>query len=223
MSEETTTSDSALMDPVTVAQRLAGRDLSSEEIADFYRVKEALGLADNDAIWTILLAFGHYKTLYEGIPARIRDMIITIIAEAKVTVNATAEAAERTMISRIERDAVEAVKRMVDDARKAASTAATATNKQRLTIISAGAAFVAFITAALLLYGGYQLGVSSNAVELAWLNTRDGQTAKRFAELNNVPRMMECAAPHTVVEKSDGTYCSPYEAKTQTVRMWRIK
>ncbi|MBF0268777.1 MAG: hypothetical protein HQL44_09300 [Alphaproteobacteria bacterium] len=37
------------------------------------RIKDALGLSDDDPIWLIFIALGHYQALYEAIPARIEE------------------------------------------------------------------------------------------------------------------------------------------------------
>lgn len=224
MSNQTEADDEAQeIAPVEAARMLAGRELSSEEIARFYCVKEQLGLSDNDSIWTILLAFGHYEILYEGIPAKIKESLTSILAEAKISLSYAADAAERTMIARIEKDAAAAVQKLAEQARNNAQTASASVAKQRMMIWAGFASVIAFVAAGTLLWAGYHLGVRSNAAELAWLHTADGKAAKRFATLNNVERMLECPAPQSIQNRGDGDYCNPYETTTKTVRMWRIK
>lgn len=37
------------------------------------RIKDALGLSDDDPVWLLFIALGHYQSLYEAIPARIEE------------------------------------------------------------------------------------------------------------------------------------------------------
>lgn len=37
------------------------------------RIKDALGLSDDDPVWLLFIALGHYQALYEAIPARIEE------------------------------------------------------------------------------------------------------------------------------------------------------
>ena len=46
----------------TSFDRLLGRQPSDAEIQELYRVRDALGLRNNDSLWLVLLALQHYKT-----------------------------------------------------------------------------------------------------------------------------------------------------------------
>jgi len=51
--------------------KLLGRQPSDAERQRLYRVRDALGLKNNDALWLVLIALQHYEQLYAGIPERI--------------------------------------------------------------------------------------------------------------------------------------------------------
>lgn len=51
--------------------RLLGRQPSEDERRNLYRVRDALDLRDNDALFVVLMALQHYQTLYESIPNQI--------------------------------------------------------------------------------------------------------------------------------------------------------
>lgn len=52
-------------------ERLLGRQPSDAERQELYRVRDALDLKNNDALWLVLIALQHYQDLYKGIPADI--------------------------------------------------------------------------------------------------------------------------------------------------------
>lgn len=57
-------------------EKLVGRAATPEETANLFRVKEAMGISDRDPFWLILLVLEHYKTLYNGIPDKIRALTL---------------------------------------------------------------------------------------------------------------------------------------------------
>ena len=46
-------------------RKLLGREPSGPELAEFVRVRDALGLRDNDALWLVLLALQHQRRAFE--------------------------------------------------------------------------------------------------------------------------------------------------------------
>ena len=46
-------------------RQLLGREPSGPELAEFVRVRDALGLRDNDALWLVLLALQHQRRAFE--------------------------------------------------------------------------------------------------------------------------------------------------------------
>ena len=48
-----------------------------------YEVKEALGLADNDALWLVLVALEHYDALYRTYPAQIAEEARRTLADVQ--------------------------------------------------------------------------------------------------------------------------------------------
>ena len=211
------------LDPVAVAQKLLGREMTSEEIALNFRIKETLGLSDDDAIWTLLSVLGVYLTMYRDMPKEIVETVTKMMAEFKVNITHVTDAAERASIVRTEKNVVEAFEKLVKQAEKSVTTGSAMSQKKKLIAWASAAAFGGVVVASGLLWMGYTLGDSKRQAELAWLDTKEGQAAKRFAQLNNVERMLECPSPQYVVERKDGDFCSPYDMTQKTVRMWRIK
>lgn len=52
---------------------LLQRAATDAERLRLVRIKDVLGLSDDDPIWLIFIALGHYQALYEVIPARIEE------------------------------------------------------------------------------------------------------------------------------------------------------
>lgn len=46
-------------------QKVAGRQASAEEVAELYRLQEALRLRDNDALWLVMALLEHYRSRIE--------------------------------------------------------------------------------------------------------------------------------------------------------------
>ena len=53
--------------------RLLGRQPTERERDRLRRIKDELGIADNDALWSVLLALNYHTALYEAMPARIEQ------------------------------------------------------------------------------------------------------------------------------------------------------
>jgi hypothetical protein len=128
-------------------ERLTGKAGTDEEVRRLYEVKEALGLADNDALWVVLLALEHYDRLYRGYPARISEEAERTLGEVR---KRFAEAAG-IEAKRAHRKLAEAV---ADAAVKIASKRTDASRLQGFA--AAGASMVSF--GGLCLSMGYALG-----------------------------------------------------------------
>jgi hypothetical protein len=48
-----------------LVRRLLGREPTGPELEEFVRVRDALGLRDNDALWLVLLALQHQRRQFE--------------------------------------------------------------------------------------------------------------------------------------------------------------
>ena len=76
--------DHALSEALSAGfERLVGRKASDEQVRRLHEVKDALGLADNDALWLVLVALEHYDTLYRDYPARIAEEARRTLAEVQ--------------------------------------------------------------------------------------------------------------------------------------------
>jgi hypothetical protein len=53
--------------------KVVGRQASEQERERLYRLREALGLRDNDAFWSIVLALEYYDAFFRQYPAQLAE------------------------------------------------------------------------------------------------------------------------------------------------------
>lgn len=95
-------------------EQLIDRCPTDQDIQRLFKVKEALGLDSNDAIWTVLLALEYYRTLYEEIPDQIQRATQIVARNATEQAQSQIVQAVSNLIPHIE----EAVAKTAGDAIK---------------------------------------------------------------------------------------------------------
>ncbi|MEI8294980.1 MAG: hypothetical protein WCG04_00450 [Alphaproteobacteria bacterium] len=88
-------------------KKMLGRDPSDQEMHQMYRVRDALGLKNNDALWVIIMALQHYQNLYAAIPQSISTAAKTAAGSAAVQATANVNNAVAALVPTVEK-AVEA-------------------------------------------------------------------------------------------------------------------
>lgn len=81
-----------MLDVERTFERLIGRQPSDKEIQSLYRVKGALEIEDNDALWLVLMALESYDTLYRRYPAIIDAQLKKSMEDQRVAIAAIADA-----------------------------------------------------------------------------------------------------------------------------------
>ena len=86
-------------------QKLLGRQPSDEERQNLYKVRDALGLKNNDALWLVLMVLEHYKSQYEQLPAAIAksasDTLQKFGSTADAIMKASAEKAKSDLAEKL--------------------------------------------------------------------------------------------------------------------------
>lgn len=72
-------------------EQLLGRQITEKEKEHLYRVKNALKIHDNDALWLILMALESYNILYQQYPALIQKEVELINEKQRELMNETAK------------------------------------------------------------------------------------------------------------------------------------
>jgi hypothetical protein len=71
--------------------KVVGRDASDDERQRLYRLRDSLGLRDNDAFWSIVMALEYYDSFFRRHPAELADYTERCIEDARAAFAAAAE------------------------------------------------------------------------------------------------------------------------------------
>jgi len=157
--------------------KVVGRSASEEERARLYRLRDALGLRDNDAFWAIVMALEHYDSFFRAYPEKLAEKTAECIdnARASFALAASQEAAraERLLSERVAATSVEIARKLAE----------RPLGLHRIT--AALAAVVAF--GALCVYSGWDLASSAGPF---WAASRAPElrgAARAIAAVLSVP------------------------------------
>jgi hypothetical protein len=202
---------------------LLPRDPSAEEIAKFYKIKEICGFSDHDSVWSLLVAFGHYEILYGDIAKNITEKTRELLAEHKLTLEATANAAEKQIRANLTESVSKTTREMANQVIQTASTIAQKNSKRNISLALFMSIGMASLCLVLVAWFSFSMGTKQAISDNAWLQTNEGQAARKLAQLNNVQEMMICPNHFQKREQNDGVYCLPYDEKSKKGWGWRIK
>lgn len=201
--------------------KLLGKQPSDAERQQLYRVRDALGLKNNDALWLVLMALQHYQSSFETFPGLISKSAADTLSDFKVSADAIISASSEAAKADLAKDVATAASKVAKD---------TAT-KQKWQWV--------FATVALVLAGvggwgwfmhdrghtdGYNSGYGTGYTEAkdekaaaAWANTPEGKLAYRFAQSGELPQLAHCLKKGWVI-KSDR--CYPYAVGPEGTFGW---
>jgi len=98
--------------------KLTGRQASPAERERLYRLRDALGLRDNDAFWSIVMALEYYDALWRSYPAQLAEEAARSIEGARAAFAAAAqkEAAEvhHALSAKVAETSVALARRLTD-------------------------------------------------------------------------------------------------------------
>lgn len=131
--------------------KLVGRQPSEEQRARLYRLRDALGLRENDAFWSIVIALEHYDSFFRAYPDTLAEKTAQCIESARATfalaANQEAARAHRLLSERVAQTSIEIARKLAE----------RPVGLHRITL--ALAAIVAF--GALCVHAGYELAAGS--------------------------------------------------------------
>lgn len=195
--------------------KLIGRQPSDKEVQELYRVRDALGLQNNDALWLIIMALQHYQTQYESIPNGVRSVLKDVSLHARTL----ADIEMRASAASAQADLAAAVANASDSvARKVAGAQRLKWFSISLCVLAAtlggGAWFVhqkAYIAGASYGFGeGYESAKDERA-RAAWANTPEGRAAYSLAQTADLKLLASCGNPGWVIRpKENGKLCLPH-------------
>jgi hypothetical protein len=98
--------------------KVVGRQASDEERTRLYRLRDALGLRDNDAFWSIVMALEHYDSFFRAYPEKLAEQTAHSIesARAAFAVAAEKEAAQvqRVLSEKVAETSVQIARRLAE-------------------------------------------------------------------------------------------------------------
>jgi hypothetical protein len=93
-----------------------GRPPSEAERERLYRLRDALDLQDNDALWTVVMALEHYDALYRVYPTRLAEETAQAIESARSAFQAAAAAeaikVQASLAAQVAKASVELARKM---------------------------------------------------------------------------------------------------------------
>jgi hypothetical protein len=176
---------------------LIGRQPSDKDRQELYRVRDALKLKANDALWSVLMMLQHYEWLYSRHPAAIAEAV----KEVTKTVGETALAQARAAAA----DTTKALARTVAEAATASAKRAAGAQRLRWMVGCVIAVSVCLSTIGWRAHGrgermGYAIGYEdardryeSAAAMASWANTPEGQLAYELAKAGSLRELATCS------------------------------
>ena len=138
--------------------KLLGRQPSDTERQNLYRVRDALGLKNNDALWLLIMVLEHYQNLYESIPERIEAAAKRAARSAAAQAQADVNSAIASLIPTVESAVREGARWAL---------AQEALGRSMLTLI-AGCVITGIVFAIGVLYGA-RIFAAAVAGQLGWM------------------------------------------------------
>lgn len=204
-------------------EKLLGRQPGDAERQQLYRVRDALGLKNNDALWLVLMALQHYQNSYETFPGLISKSAADTLSGFKVSADAILKASSEAAKADLAKAVAAAAGKVAKD---------TATRQKWQWI---------FGTVALVLAGvggwgwfmhdnghtdgynsGYGVGYKEAQDEkaaAAWANTPEGKMAYKFAQSGELAKLAHCLNKGWKVE---GKTCYPFAVVPEGVYGWKM-
>lgn len=204
--------------------KLLGRQPTDRERHQLYRIRDALEIKNNDALWLVLMALQHYQSMYEQFPSLIESAAHDALANFKQVADATAKAAAQAAKA----DLTNAVSTAARDVARftAGRDRARWIAFCMLTSVVALIAFAWFIQRTARA-SGYDSGYAAayekakdEKAAAAWANTPEGRKAWRLARAGDIANLVDCDRPGWYAK--DGA-CYVGKAPDQMMYGWRIR
>lgn len=98
--------------------KVVGRQASEQERERLYRLRDALGLHDNDAFWGIVMALEHYDSFFRQYPAQLAEQTARSIEDARAAfaIAAESEAAhvQRVLSEKVAETSVQIARKLAE-------------------------------------------------------------------------------------------------------------
>ncbi len=191
-------------------EKLIGRQPTEKDKQDLYRVRDGLGLRNNDAMWMVLMALGHYETQYRKVPALIAEATKEAVGNARGAAEAEVRAAAAQATAQLTRTVSET-------ARHIAEHNANAKRWQWIVGCVVGSALALVLVGAWAFHAGRMTGdaegseranatVRAREAGKSWTSTQEGQLAIGLTNAGSLRELATCSDPGWVRQ---GDRCRP--------------
>lgn len=203
--------------------KLLGRQPSDAERQQLYRVRDALGLKNNDALWLVLMALQHYQDQYARIP-------MAIAKSAASTLDDFRSAADLALGVATESAKADLAKAVATAAQEVAQN----TSRKQMWKWASGCFVLVMACLSLLSWyvhsmayksgfnSGYGVGYAEAKDEkaaAAWVNTPEGKLAYRLAQAGSIHNLGHCDLPGWTI---DNGQCFVKTAPNGSIYGWRL-
>ncbi|MGZ5030843.1 MAG: DUF6753 family protein [Methylobacter sp.] len=203
--------------------KLLGRQPTDTDRQQLYRVRDALGLKNNDALWLVLMAQQYYQNQYEQFPQAIAKAAGEILGQFKDAAGSILDAS----VGAAKADLAKAVAKTANDV-------ARQTSRKQMFQWAA----ICFVSVCLSVGGlgwylhaeaydaGYNKGYGAGYTEAkdekaaaSWANTPEGKFAYKFAQGGSLGTLMHCNEKGWYVKNG---HCFVEAAPDGKVYGWKI-
>lgn len=186
-------------------QKLAGMPLTDKQRQRLYALRDALQLADNDALWSLIGALEWQRVFLEETPDRFGAALTKALQETKAVADRTIEASAVEAQERLAKVLGEAAQKVAADAAGTRYAKAFAVAVAVSVAALAGVWWQAGRWGSERGYAEAYAMLKDEKVAAEWGNSADGRLAKRMADSGLLRRVAECTGEKWVRKPaSDG-------------------
>ncbi len=102
----------------TMFEQLVGRRPTEPERERLYRLRQVLGLRDNDAFWSIVMALEHYDAFFRAYPAQLAEVteraVENVRAACAAAANEEVAAVQRALAAKVAETSVDLARKLAD-------------------------------------------------------------------------------------------------------------
>jgi len=204
--------------------RLLGRQPSDRERQQLYRIRDELGIKNNDALWMVLVALQYHQAMFEKHP----ELIKNYAGEILMDIRATADKAMAASAAEAKAALADAVAATANDVARMTTIRMTVTQIGMVaiaccavvgtyTLLLQGAAFDAGYSSG---YGAAYTQAKYEKAAAAWANTPQGKAAYRLALAGDLDGLVQCNRPGWIEQKG---VCFVQPAPDRRTYGWRLR
>lgn len=205
-------------------QKLIGRQPSDIEIQTLYRVREALDLKNNDALWLVIMVLQYYDTQYGRFPRMIEQAATQILQNAKAAADASMNASAEQAKAGLAESVAKIAREVADNVSRKKMTQWACVCVAVSSIVLVMACRYAFKKGQTQGYAkGYVTAYEKTKDDIAaaaWANTPEGKMAYRLAQVGSIKDLATCSKPGWYIQ--DKNICIPKNTKNGDLYGWSI-